>query len=220
VLDAMPVERFRLTGAGAEIFHVGWDGEGFEWRPQRASEPGLAEAIGRIAKECGLPAGYVSELGTAIAPWVRSAAGTLERGLLLLIDYGYPRSEYYHAQHSSGTLLCHYRHRAHANPLLWPGLQDMTAHVDFTAVAEAADASGLDVAGYTTQAHFLLDCGLETLLQAQGDPASIGYLKAAQQAKTLIMPGEMGERFKAIALARGLDGPLPGFRLQDMRYRL
>jgi SAM-dependent MidA family methyltransferase len=151
---------------------------------------------------------------------VRGLAGALEQGMLLLADYGYPRREYYHPQRSQGTLMCHYRHRTHDDPFLWPGLQDLTAHVDFTAVAEAAVAAGLDVAGYATQAGFLLDCGIEQLLQAQGEPASATYLRAVQQAKTLLMPGEMGERFKFIALTKGIDGVLPGFRMQDMRERL
>jgi len=116
--------------------------------------------------------------------------------------------------------MCHYRHHAHGDPLLWPGLQDITAHVNFTAVAEAAVAAGLDVAGYTTQAYFLLDCGLEELLLQSGPTQSMDYLQAAQQVKTLVLPGEMGERFKCIGLARGVDIPVPGFRLQDQRERL
>jgi SAM-dependent MidA family methyltransferase len=144
----------------------------------------------------------------------------LGKGLLLLVDYGYERNEYYHPQRSSGTLMCHYRQRAHADPFLWPGLQDITAHVDFTAVAEAASAAGLAVSGYTTQAWCLLDCGLDGLLQEAGPADSAAYLQLAQQAKTLILPGEMGERFKCIALTHAIEPPLPGFRLQDFRCRL
>jgi SAM-dependent MidA family methyltransferase len=116
--------------------------------------------------------------------------------------------------------MCHYRQRAHDDPFLWPGLQDITAHVDYTAVAEAASVAGLAVSGYTNQAWFLLDCGLEVLLQDAGPTDSVAYLQLAQQAKTLILPGEMGERFKCIALTRGIEEPLPGFRMQDFRYRL
>jgi len=137
-----------------------------------------------------------------------------------LIDYGYPQHEYFHPQRSSGTLMCHYRQHVHADPLIMPGLQDITAHVDFTAVAEAALAADLEVAGYTTQTYFLLDCGMEELLQQCGPTESVAYLKAAQQAKTLLLPGEMGERFKCIGLTRGVDIPVPGFRLQDQRERL
>jgi SAM-dependent MidA family methyltransferase len=151
---------------------------------------------------------------------LRALADSLEQGLVLLIDYGYPRHEYFHPQRSSGTLMCHYRHHVHADPLSWPGLQDITAHVDFTAVAEAAVAADLEVAGYTTQAWFLLDCGLEELLLQSGATETTDYMKAAQQAKTLILPGEMGERFKCIGLTRAIDIPVPGFRLQNQRERL
>ena len=116
--------------------------------------------------------------------------------------------------------MCHYRHRAHEDPFLWPGLQDITAHVDFTAVAEAGVAADLDVLGYTSQAWFLLDCGLDSLLQEAGPTDSAAYLRQAREARTLILPGEMGERFKCIGLGRGLEGSVPGFRGQDFRYRL
>jgi SAM-dependent MidA family methyltransferase len=169
---------------------------------------------------CQLPAGYVSEVNLLLEPWLQGLAGRLEEGLLLLVDYGYERGEYYHPQRSSGTLMCHYRQRAHGDPFLWPGLQDITAHVDFTAVAEAAVAAGLTVNGYTNQAWYLLDSGLERLLQEAGSTNSLAYQQLAQQAKTLILPGEMGERFKCIALTRGIDQPLTGFRMQDFRYRL
>jgi SAM-dependent MidA family methyltransferase len=153
-------------------------------------------------------------------PWLQTVAECLDQGLVLLIDYGYPRHELFHPQRSSGTLMCHYRQHAHADPLLWPGLQDITAHVNFTAVAEAAVAADLDVAGYTTQTYFLLDCGLEEFLLQSGQTDTTAYLQAAQQAKTLILPGEMGERFKCIGLTRGIDIPVPGFRLHDQRERL
>jgi len=221
VLDAMAVERFRWTGQGAELFYVTGAGDGFAWRQRPVTDAELASAIARIASECALAAGYESELNTSLTPWLHSVSERLACGLLLLIDYGYPRREYYHAQRSSGTLLCHYRQRAHADPLLWPGLQDITAHVDFTAVAEAAFEAGLDVCGYTTQAHFLLDSGLDRLLQAaMADSDDVAYLRLAQQAKTLILPGEMGERFHCIGLTRNLDIEVPGFRGQDFRHRL
>ena len=147
-------------------------------------------------------------------------AACLDTGLLLLIDYGYPRREYLHPQRASGTLQCHYRQRAHDDVFFYPGLQDITAHVDFTAVAEAATAAGLQLAGYTTQAHFLIDCGLDRMLQSAGPADTADYLQLAQQAKTLILPGEMGERFQCMGLTRGLDIAIPGFRGHDMRGRL
>ncbi len=220
VLDAMAVERFHWHGAAAKQYFVTQRAAGFEWQERPVESPGLQAAIDGLVKACELPAEYVSEINLSLGPWLNSVAGRLGEGLLLLLDYGYARNEYYHPQRSSGTLMCHYRHRAHEDPFLWPGLQDITAHVDFTAVAEAAAAAGLAVGGYTNQAWFLLDCGLEQLLQDAGPTDSMAFLQLAQQARTLILPGEMGERFKCIALTRGMEQPLPGFRMQDFRCRL
>ena len=220
VLDAMAVERFRWNGSAAEWFEVRAAGDAFEWCTRAASAGHELAQIRALAAACEMTAGFDSEVNTSLGPWMRAVADVLESGLLLLIDYGYPRHEYYHPQRSAGTLMCHYRHRAHDNPLLWPGLQDITAHVDFTAVAEAAVAAGLEVSGYTTQAWFLLDCGLDGLLQQAGPSATAEYMRHAQQAKTLLLPGEMGERFKCIGLTRGLEQAIPGFRSQDMRSRL
>jgi SAM-dependent MidA family methyltransferase len=220
VLDAMSVERFQWDGESAELFHVRSEADGFAWQLQTGKVNEATTCIGAWVSGSDLCAGYVSEFNTSVQPWLRSVADSLDQGLVLLIDYGYPQHEYFHPQRSSGTLMCHYRHYAHADPLLWPGLQDITAHVDFTAVAEAAVAADLEVAGYTTQTWFLLDCGLEEYLLQSGATDTTAYMKAAQQAKTLILPGEMGERFKCIGLTRGIDIPVPGFRLQDQRERL
>ena len=220
VLDAMAVERFRWSGSDVEWFDVIAAGDEFEWQTRVAPAGDEQAVIQALAAECDMAAGFVSEANLAIQPWMQSVSDVLECGLLLLIDYGYPRHEYYHAQRSAGTLMCHYQHHAHDNPLLWPGLQDITAHVDFTAVAEAAVAAGLSVAAYTTQAWFLLDSGLEEFLQQAGPTDAVEYMQQAQQAKTLILPGEMGERFKFIGLTRDFDQDIPGFRMQDMRARL
>ena len=220
VLDAMAVERFCWNGTDVEWFEVTAAGDGFEWQTRVASAGDGQARIAALATECNMAAGFVSEANLALWPWMQAVADVLESGLLLLIDYGYPRHEYYHPQRSAGTLMCHYQHRAHDNPLLWPGLQDITAHVDFTAVAEAAVSAGLSVSAYTTQAWFLLDCGLEGLLQQAGPLESVEYMRQAQHAKTLLLPGEMGERFKCIGLTRGLEQAIPGFRMQDMRSRL
>ncbi|MGD2138695.1 MAG: SAM-dependent methyltransferase [Gammaproteobacteria bacterium] len=220
VLDAMTVERFRCNGDTMELLHVGRQGEVFELRWQLVRDEALQGVLKALLDPAAAATGYVSEISLTLGPWLQSVAEVLEQGLLLLIDYGYPRHEYYHPQRRSGTLMCHYRHRAHDDVLRWPGLQDITAHVDFTAVAEAATAARLEVAGFTTQAHFLIDCGLERILQEAHPVDSLDRLKQAQQAKTLIMPGEMGERFKCIGLTRGIEQPLPGFRMQDLRNRL
>ncbi|MEN8206718.1 MAG: SAM-dependent methyltransferase [Pseudomonadota bacterium] len=219
VLDAMAVERFQWDGKAAGLFHVSCDGDTFQWCIQQDQDEATA-AVESLVSRCQLQPGYISEANIMLPAWLQSVAAVLEQGVMLLLDYGYPRHEYYHPQRSSGTLMCHYRQRAHDDPFLWPGLQDITAHVDFTAVAEAALAADLEVTGYTTQAWFLLDCGLDNLLQQAGPTDSTCYIELAQQAKTLILPGEMGERFKCIGLARELTTVVPGFRMQDYRNRL
>jgi SAM-dependent MidA family methyltransferase len=220
VLDAMAVERFRWDGDAVEQYCVTQSGSGFGWALRPFPDQPTGELAARIAREQLLPGNYVSEFNAGLDGWLRSVSDALQRGLMLFADYGYPRREYYHAQRTSGTLLCHYRHRAHDDPLLWPGLQDITAHVDFTAVAEAAVGAGLTVSGYTTQAHFLLDCGIDRMLQDAGPDGGVDYLRLAQQARTLLLPGAMGERFQCIGLTRELEIDVPGFRRQDMRHRL
>jgi SAM-dependent MidA family methyltransferase len=162
---------------------------------------------------------YVSEINPAAEALVESLGRTLERGALLAIDYGFPRHEYYHVQRVEGTLMAHYRHRALTDPLAWPGLCDVTAHVDFTAMAEAGVRAGLEVAGFTSQAAFLLGCGVLDRLAAIGPPESVAYVRAAAAVQRLTSPAEMGELFKVLALARGHFG-WPGFALADMRHRL
>jgi SAM-dependent MidA family methyltransferase len=142
----------------------------------------------------------------------------VEAGVVLLIDYGYPRAEYYHPQRREGTLLCHYRHRAHDDPFFLPGLQDISANVDFTAVAEAAVAAGFAVQGFTTQAQFLLGAGITGFVERAGD--DLERLHVAQQIKRLTLPGEMGDRFHVMALSKGVTRRLSGFSLRDFRNRL
>lgn len=219
VLDAMPVHRFRLTPAGVEELYVQWDGERFAWQAGPPGEPRLAERAQALAQAFGLGPGYESEINLRAEDWVRGLGQWLERGLVLLFDYGFPRHEYYHPQRVGGTLMCHYRHRAHADPLILPGLQDITAHVDFTAMAEAALAGALEVRGFANQANFLLATGLAELAAESGGDAR-SQLEVAAQVKRLTLPGEMGELFKVLALGRGLEQPLVGFALRDERGRL
>ena len=213
VLDALPAERFMKTPGGHDEFCVRLEGDGLAWDSRPAGEQ-LAAIL--AAFETTLPSplapGYVSELSLRAAPLISSLADALSAGALLLLDYGYPRAAYYHPERSMGTLLCHYRQRAHADPFLYPGLQDITAHVDFTAVAEAGTAAGLALAGYTTQAHFLMALGIAEM--AAGD------MKAAQQVKLLTLPEEMGERFKAVGFTKDLDISLGGFALRDLSHSL
>ena len=148
----------------------------------------------------------------------------MESGLILLIDYGFPEAEYYLPERSTGTLKCHYRHHHHDDPLKLPGLQDVTAHVDFTAVAEAGHGAGLDVLGYVHQGGFLTSCGIVQMAEKQLSGDLKQQMKLAQEIKPLIMPEEMGELFKVIALGKNLDtvdmGGLVGFEYLDLRWNL
>ena len=217
VLDAMPVHLFFKDKGRLGEFYVTWNGEQFIWEQGDFSNREIAARVRALSGH--LPDHYRSEINLAMDGWLTSVAEMMDQAAMLIIDYGFPRREYYHAQREQGTLMCHYRHRSHDDPFVYPGLQDITAHVDFTAVAEAAHAAGLQVAGYNTQAMFLLANGLDTMLQSSdvNDPE---FLRLARQVKTLTMPGEMGELFKVMALTRGYDQALQGFQLQDLRARL
>ena len=221
VLDAMPVECFRIReGTVEQLRVVATDDQLLP--AYAAAEDTIIEQVRTIEQRRGraFDDGYCSEFNPAIGPWLASLYDVLDRGLVLLIDYGYPVQEYYLDERDNGTLICHYQQRAHADPLWFPGLQDITAFVDFSAVACAAAEAGFDISGYTSQAAFLLGCGLAELHQASvsGDPGQ--QLLLAQQIKTLTLPSEMGERFKVIALSKYIDLSLAGFAIQDYRNRL
>ena len=221
VLDALPVERFRIRGGAVRRLGVARGKRGFVWREMRHDQD-LAARVRNIEKELGrrLPEGYESELCPAATGLVHRAAESLQRGVVLFIDYGLPRREYYLPDRNRGTLMCHYRHRAHGDPFVYPGLQDITAWVDFTAVAEAALEADCQLLGYTTQAHFLLGAGIDQLLAQVSPDDTLMQLKQAQEVKLLTLPGEMGERFKALAFARGEDLRLSGFGFRDLRMQL
>ncbi len=221
VLDALPVECFRVTTQGPRRLTVRWTETGLAWA-EGGADPAVTAALSRIESDLGwrLPEGYTSEYIPHLQDWLRTIAEPLAAGALLFVDYGYPRREYYHPERATGTLLCHYRHRVHDDPLILPGLQDITASVDFTAVADAAVAVGLEVAGYTRQNYFLFGCGLMELLAEVDAAETVRYLEQARQVKLLTLPGEMGDRFQAIALTRNLTIPLRGFAFRDERDRL
>lgn len=222
VLDALPVQRFKIQAEGVAELVVGQAEGRFVWQERPAADA-LQQAVAGLEAELGtkLPPGYVSEYSPQLQAWLASLAEILQRGVMLFIDYGYPRAEYYHPQRHMGSLICHYRHRAHDDPLILPGLQDITAFVDFSAVAEAGVAAGLDLLGFAPQGQFLLGAGLLDLVQEMAvEPGSRESLLLAQQVKTLTLPGEMGERFKVMALGRDFDAPLRGFSLADQRFRL
>lgn len=215
VLDAMPVELLRHSAAGIEQAGIVVEREGtlaLDWRP-------APDALAEQARSVGFHPGYESEINLVARAWISEWARRIGRGGLLLIDYGFPQAEYYHRDRRSGTLMCHYRHHAHTDPLWLPGLNDLTAHVDFTAIAEAGFESGLSLAGYTSQAHFLLNCGLLDLLDRDADPLARARDNTAID--RLTSPAEMGELFKAICLLRGMADVRPlGFTRGDRSHTL
>ena len=221
VVDALPVRRFHFGPEGVTELCVRTEGRGFAWT-RRPADASFAAAVERIRAETGRewPREYQSEYLPAPGEWLYSVTHALTAGAVLLIDYGYPRHEYYHPERADGTLICHYRHLAHGDPFLFVGLQDITAFVDFTALAEAADHAGLDVAGFVGQGAFLLSLGLTGMLEEWADdPAEQARVMA--DARRLIMPGDMGDKFKVMALVRGDDMPeLTGFSQLDLREQL
>ncbi len=217
VLDVLPVQLFVKRAGGILERGVSASGDALIFA-DRPAQPMLHEEVVRIEHSVGaLPEHYVSEAGFIARAWLRSCADWLRHGVLLAIDYGFPQREYYHPQRLMGTLMCHYRHQSHAEPLWFPGLNDITAHVDYSAAATAAQEAGLDVLGYTSQAHFLLNCGL--LREAQND-GTIGAAVAGNAIRRLTSESEMGELFKVLAVGRGIDMPLVGFARGDRRHTL
>ncbi|NTV68674.1 MAG: class I SAM-dependent methyltransferase [Azonexaceae bacterium] len=219
LLDAMPAHIVAWREEG--IFERGVVVDafgGFAWSERPASGALLAAAE-EIGEQCSLPPGFESEISLAARAWAAEWGHRLDQGALLLIDYGFPRREFYHQQRGRGTLMCHYRHHAHPDPFHLPGLQDVTVHVDFTAIIAAAHASGLELLGYTSQGQFLLNCGILDCLAAIPQ-ATPDYIRAAGAVGKLLMPHEMGELFKVIAIGRGLDEPLLGFANGDQSRRL
>ena len=215
LLDAIPVQVLAWRDQGLMERGVGLDGDGrFVWCERPA-----ADDLQRAAAALPVSAPYVGEVALAARAWAAEWGRRLVQGALILIDYGLPRHEYYHAQRSGGTLRCHYRHRAHDDPFWWPGLSDITTHVEFTAIAEAAHEAGLDVLGYTTQASFLMNCGIGELLSAR-QSSSGNAAKTLGAVQVLLAPGEMGELFKVIACGRGIAEPLLGFVRGDRLHAL
>ncbi|KTD26232.1 hypothetical protein Lmac_1480 [Legionella maceachernii] len=217
VLDAMPVHRFLHTAEGIQESFVSLNSQGElieVFKP--CTNPRLLAYVTQILPKEQVP--YLSEVNLFIDDWIQQCYHSLNEGVALLIDYGFPRHEYYHPDRNTGTLMCHYRHHAHTNPLIHVGEQDITAHVDFTHVAEAAQDAGFHVAGYCNQASFLLANGLLSLLEQVNSERE--RLKIHQAVKQLIQPSEMGELFKVIALTKNMQTSLTGFQLHDKRASL
>jgi SAM-dependent MidA family methyltransferase len=221
VLDAMPVERFVIRGGAVNALGVSWQLGRLEWSETRARDE-LEGAVRAIERELGrsLTDSYCSEVNLGLAPWFAGLARSIERGVIVAIDYGLPRREYYSPERRMGTMLCHYRHRFHDDPFTRLGLQDIGAWVDFSAAARAAQDAGLTVAGYTTQAHFLIGCGIAAYVSDVSDLDLVQRLNLSRQAMLLTLPGEMGERFKVLGLAKGYDAPLAAFSIRDLRHAL
>jgi SAM-dependent MidA family methyltransferase len=218
VLDAMPVHRIsRRQGNTLEgyVQHEEPTGKFLDVDGPASDEVRLAAA--------GLPLpdhDYHSELQLVARGFIRTLAAVLGRGAALFLDYGFPCREYYHPQRASGTLMCHYRHRAHDDPYFLPGLQDITSHIDFSAIAQAGRGAGLDLLGYTNQAQFLVNCGITDVLAETSASDAAAYAPLAAQVQKLLSPAEMGEFFKVIALGRGVPDALLGFASGDKRHTL
>jgi SAM-dependent MidA family methyltransferase len=232
VLDALPVARFRWSAAGIEELGVVLENQTvpanenapeqarFAWGGRLAS-PTMVDSCRRLSVAGGAwEEGYVSEYCPRLMAWTRNVTRALRAGAALWFDYGLPRSQYYLPERHDGTLLCHFQHRAHDDPFLYPGLQDITAWVDFTLLAEASRAAGFTLGGFTTQSYFLAGLKVDQEMQLMAGGDANRFARLANQARQLMLPGEMGERFKAMAWLRGLDLPLSGFSLQDLRHTL
>ena len=212
VIDALPATRF--TVRGGEVFeeHVALDGDGRLTRIDRPADALVAGAVRHVERDLGVDFadGYRSEILPQLPYWIQAVAGSLTSGVMLFVDYGYVRREFYLPERDDGTLMAHYRHHAHNDPFHLPGLNDLTASVDFTALAEAGNSAGFGVAAYLPQAQFLIGAGLQQVFEQVQPQDEHGRYRLSQQIKTLMLPDQMGERFQAMLLARGLDAlPLP-----------
>lgn len=213
VMDALPVERFYDDGEVLQQLFVAYQDGQFVYQRQAASKlltEFVEQRLGQYRQQWQLP--YCSEVNLMLSAWVNSLAAVLHKGVALFSDYGYSRHEYYHPQRCQGSLMCYYKHRGHDNPLILTGLQDITAHVDFTLLAESATAAGFDVAGFSHQAAFLFACGLADNIMVD--------LQQQQAVRKLTLPSEMGEAVKFMALSKKLSLPLIGFSFQDRRQQL
>lgn len=211
VLDALPVNLVHWTENGPRVRGVALENGAFVWQDRAIADPDLRARADALA----LAPGYVSEINLAADALIASLAACLDRGLILMIDYGFGESEYYHPQRHMGTLRAHYRHHALDDPFYLPGLCDLTAHVDFSAVARAGTAAGLTLAGYASQANFLLNAGLTELLMQISPSDAAAYLPQANAVQRLVSPAEMGDLFKAIAWTKGDIAPLAAFARGD-----
>jgi len=216
VLDALPAHLVHWRDSALTERGVAIGANGFVWQERAIDDAALLHAAQQIA----VPDDYVGEICLAARGLVNSLASCLEQGALLFIDYGFGAREFYHPQRSSGTLMCHYRHHAHDDPFFLPGLQDITAHVNFTGIAECGIDAGLELLGYTSQALFLINCGITELMKDTSPENLRDYLPLSAQLQKLTSPAEMGELFKVMVLGRGMAEPLCGFARGDLTRTL
>lgn len=216
VFDALPVDVVHWTASGPQAHGVVVQGEGFAWQDRPIDDPALRARAAAL----DLAPGYLSEIGLAADRLIAALAHSLQRGLILLIDYGFSAAEYYHPQRHMGTLRAHYRHHALDDPFYLPGLCDLTAHVDFSALAQAGMEAGLDLTGYASQANFLLNAGLTELLMQTPPTDAAAFLPQSNAVQRLVSPAEMGDLFKVIALTKGELPQLTGFARGDRRHTL
>jgi SAM-dependent MidA family methyltransferase len=215
VMDALPSHVFQIENAVIKERCVAIENNKFIWKNTTPTTDEITKQVDALPL---LENGYTSEINLMLTPWIHSMADALDEGVILLFDYGYGRQEYYHPDRDAGTLMCYYQHQRHANPLELVGLQDITAHVDFTRVAESALDAGLLLAGYTTQAAFLLACGITEFVVDDAD--AVAQYQQSQAIKLLTLPSEMGEAIKVMALSKNYKLPLMGFALYDRRKDL
>ncbi len=221
IADAIPVERFRILNNDVMQLKVASDGQLFAWQADRAPDL-LCAAVRQVEADIGrvLGNGYESEISPGLSNWVTDISNSVQEGAVLLVDYGVTRREYYAPERRHGWLRCHFRHRAHDNPLILPGIQDLTSWVDFSAVASAATQAGMTIAGYVTQSHLLLGGGLDEELAEFGSLPVAKQVELSGQVKLLTLPGEMGENFKCIGLMRGDILPPPALLASDRTHLL
>ncbi len=224
VLDAMPVHLVIWRDANLLERGVTWNGRTFEWSDRILINKELVEVASKLSSQINSEGknfgDYISEISLSARGFMRSLAGILQQGAIVMIDYGFGCYEYYHPQRNRGTLMCHYRHHAHDNPFYFPGLQDITSHVDFSAIANTAAEAGLKFLGYTSQAQFLINCGITEIIAQTPAKNTSAYLPMASQLQRLVSPAEMGELFKVIAFGKDIQRSLVGFTSGDKSYLL
>jgi SAM-dependent MidA family methyltransferase len=216
VLDAIPVHIMHIKDDGIYERGIVIEGEGFAWQDNILNEPSLLDVVSKL----NLPEGYITEVCAAASGLISSLANALEQGIILMIDYGFSAREYYHPQRNQGTLMNHYQHYAHTDPLINIGLQDMTAHVNFSSIAMICDLHGIKLAGYASQAQFLMNCGILDIMSQVSPLEMARYAPLAAAAQKLLSPAEMGDLFKVIAICKNFDEPLLGFLQGDKSYTL